>query len=195
MLICATINHQAKTMNNDLNEELANRSIELAQLSKMSPDDRIARIVWSRVQNDLEKKDSLVFGMQYCISNIYYFIKGQIQENDETRKTLCSCEELVTDLGWSAEEVFAKDHSKQVFIDYIKEVVAMYTDTRQNHCEDAQCILAVNMIHMVIQDIEYVMTKNPAQKKRLLSAIQTAANLRNQLLGIFGFQSSGPDSD
>ena len=33
-------------------------SIELEELSKMSPDDRIARIVWSRIQNDLEEKDS-----------------------------------------------------------------------------------------------------------------------------------------
>ena len=71
----------------------------------------------------------------------------------------------------------------------------MYTDTRQNHCEDAQCILAVNMIHMVIQDIEYVMNKNPVQKERLLSALKIAADLRNQMLIIFGFQSSTPETD
>ena len=70
----------------------------------------------------------------------------------------------------------------------------MYTDTRQNHCEDAQCILAVNMIHMVIQDLEYVMNKNPVQKERLLSALKIAADLRNQMLIIFGFQSSNPET-
>jgi len=182
-------------MDNDLNEELANRSLELATLSKMSPDDRIARIVWSRVQIDLEKEDSLNYGMQYCISNIYHFIKSQIQESDLTLKALDNCEGLIKNLGWSTTEVFSVDNSKTVFIDYIKEVVAMYRDTRQNHCEDAQCILAVNMIHMVIQDIEYVMNKSPAQKERLLSALKIAADLRNQMLIIFGFQSSTPETD
>ena len=182
-------------MNRDLNEELANRSIELAKLSRMTPDDRIARIVWSRVQSDLERQDSLVYGMQYCISNIYHFIKTQIQENDETLSTLSNCKLLVQYLGWKDEDVFAKDHSKMVFIEYIKEVVALYTDTRQSHCEDAQCILAVNMIHMVIQDIEYVMNKSPAQQKRLLPALKIAAIVRNQMLNIFGYQSTQPNEN
>jgi len=53
----------------------------------------------------------------------------------------------------------------------------------------------VNMIHMVIQDIEYVMNKSPVQKERLLSALKIAADLRNQMLIIFGFQSSTPETD
>jgi hypothetical protein len=71
----------------------------------------------------------------------------------------------------------------------------MYTDTRQNHCEDAQCILAINMIHMVLQDIEYVMKKNTAQEARLMPAFETAANLRNQMLDIFGFQPSQANTE
>ena len=181
-------------MNRDLNEELATRSVELAELSRMTPDDRIARIVWSRIQNDLESKDSLIYGIQYCVSNIYHFIKAQIQENEQTRCVLNSCSELIEHLGWKSEDVLAKDNSKAIFIDYIKEVVAMYTDTRQNHCEDAQCILAMNMIHMVLQDIEYVMNKSPAQEKRLLQALKIAADLRNQMLNIFGYQPANPDT-
>lgn len=181
-------------MNRDLNEELATRSVELAELSRMTPDDRIARIVWSRIQNDLESKDSLIYGIQYCVSNIYHFIKAQIQENEQNRCVLNSCSELIEHLGWKSEDVLAKDNSKTIFIDYIKEVVAMYTDTRQNHCEDAQCILAMNMIHMVLQDIEYVMNKSPAQEKRLLQALKIAADLRNQMLNIFGYQPANPDT-
>ena len=182
-------------MNHDLNEELNSRSIELEELSKMMPDDRIARIVWSRIQNDLENKDSLIYGIQYCISNIYHFIKIQIQENEQTRDALNSCKELIEQLGWKPEDVLAHNHSKNIFIDYIKEVVAMYTDTRQHHCEEAQCILAMNMIHMVLQDIEYVIKTRPAQEKRLLPAMKTAANLRNQMLNIFGYHPKKKDTD
>ena len=181
-------------MNHDLNEELNSRSIELEELSKMSPDDRIARIVWSRIQNDLEEKDSLIYGIQFCISNIYHFIKKQIQENAQTRSALVGCREMIEHLGWKPEDAFAQDCSKTIFIDYIKEVVTMYTDTRQHHCEDAQCILAMNMIHMVLQDIEYVMNKSPAQEKRLLQALKIAADLRNQMLNIFGYQPANQDT-
>ena len=182
-------------MNHDLNEELATRSIELAELSRMTPDDRVARIVWSRIQNDLEREDSLIYGIQYCVSNIYHFIKVQIQNNEQTRSALRSCSDLIEQLGWNAKDVFAKDCSKTVFIDYIKEVVAMYTDTKQQHCEDAQCILAMNMIHMVIKDIEYVIKKSPAQEKRLLIALKTSASLRNQMLNIFGYQPNKTDTN
>ena len=182
-------------MNHDLNEELTNRSLELAKLSRMTPDERIARIVWSRVQSDLERKDSLVHGMQYCISNIFYFMKTQIQENEMTLSALSNCRLLVQNLGWKAEEVFTRDDSEKVFIQYIKEVVAMYADTKQNHCEDAQCILAINMIHMVLQDIEYVINKNAAQQKRLIPALEVAGILRNQMLIIFGYQSTQLDED
>ena len=182
-------------MNHDLNEELNSRTIELEELSKMLPDDRIARIVWSRIQNDLEEKDSLIYGIQYCISNIYHFIKSQIQEDAQTRSALVDCKELIEHLGWKPEDVFAQDNSKHIFIDYIKEVVAMYTDTRQHHCEEAQCILAMNMIHMVLKDIEYVITKRPAQEKRLLPAIKIAANLRNQMLDIFGYNPTKTDAN
>ena len=182
-------------MNHDLNEELTNRSLELAKLSKMSPDERIARIVWSRVQSDLERQDSLVHGMQYCISNIYNFIRVHIKEDSQTLSVLSNCSLLVKYLGWNDEDVMAKDDSKKVFIDYIKEVVIMYSDTRQNHCEDAQCILAMNMIHMILQDIEYVMSKNGAQQERLMPAFEIAGILRNQMLTIFGFQSVQLDED
>ena len=182
-------------MNENLNKELANRSIELAKLSEMPPDDRIARLVWSRIQNDLEQEDSLVYGMQYCISNIYHFIKRDIQESEQTKNALNNCTELIKQLGWKVDAVIGEDQSKIVFIDYIKEVVAMYTDTRQNHCEDAQCILAINMIHMVLQDIEYVMKKNTAQEARLMPAFETAAKLRNQMLDIFGFQPSQANTE
>ena len=181
-------------MNHNLNEDLNSRSIELEELSKMMPDDRIARIVWSRIQNDLENKDSLIYGIQYCISNIYHFIKIQIQENAETRSALVSCRKLIEHLGWKPEDVFAQDCSKTIFIDYIKEVVSMYTDTRQQHCEEAQCILAMNMIHMVLQDIEYVIKKGPAQEKRLLPAMTIAANLRNQMLNILGYHATKNDT-
>ena len=182
-------------MNHDLNEELNSRTIELEELSKMLPDDRIARIVWSRIQNDLEEKDSLIYGIQYCISNIYHFIKSQIQEDAQTRSALVDCKELIEHLGWKPEDVFAQDNSKTIFIDYIKEVVAMYTDTRQHHCEEAQCILAMNMIHMVLKDIEYVIQKRPTQEKRLLPAIKIAANLRNQMLNIFGYNPTKTDAN
>ena len=69
----------------------------------------------------------------------------------------------------------------------------MYTDIKQNHCEDAQCILAMNMIHMVLQDIEYVMNKSQSQEKRLLPALKIAADLRNQMLNIFGYRPENPD--
>ena len=129
-------------MNENLNKELANRSVELAELSRMAPDDRIARLVWSRIQNDLEQEDSLVYGMQYCISNIYHFIKKQIQESEQTQKALNNCTLLIEQLGWKIDVVISKDQSQIIFVEYIKEVVAMYTDTRQNHCEDAQCVVS-----------------------------------------------------
>ena len=51
----------------------------------------------------------------------------------------------------------------------------------------------MNMIHMVLQDIEYVMNKSPAQAKRLLPALKIAASLRNQMLSIFGYQPENSD--
>ena len=61
--------------------------------------------------------------------------------------------------------------------------------------QDAQCILAMNMIHMIIQDIEYVIKKSPAQEKRLLIALKTAADLRNLMLSIFGYQPTKTDTN
>ena len=53
----------------------------------------------------------------------------------------------------------------------------------------------MNMIHMVLQDIEYVMSKNAAQQKRLMPAFEIAGILRNQMLTIFGYQSVQLDED
>ena len=44
-------------MSDYLSNELESRSLELAKLSAMDPDDRIARIVWERVQDELESQD------------------------------------------------------------------------------------------------------------------------------------------
>ena len=117
------------------------------------------------------------------------------KQDSQTLSVLSNCSLLAKHLGWNDEDVIAKDDSKKVFIDYIKEVVTMYSDTRQNHCEDAQCILAMNMIHMILQDIEYVMSKNGAQQERLMPAFEIAGILRNQMLTIFGFQSVQLDED
>ena len=62
-------------MENNLNEELANRSIELKQLAIMTPDDRIARIVWARIQNDLEHKDSFIYGI-ISLRNLFWLSSG-----------------------------------------------------------------------------------------------------------------------
>ena len=51
------------------------------------------------------------------------------------------------------------------------------------------------MIHMILQDIEYVMSKNGAQQERLMPAFEIAGILRNQMLTIFGFQSVQLDED
>jgi len=54
-------------MNSKLNKELVTRSLQLASLAEMHPDDRIARIVWDRIQDDLEQANSMVYGMHIAL--------------------------------------------------------------------------------------------------------------------------------
>ena len=110
----------------------------------MPPDDRIARITWDRIQDDLEQANSMVYGMQFCIANITGFIQTSFK-NDHTFAALRSCHQLIECLGWDKEEILNMEHSSKIFIDYIKDIVSLYNDTKQNICENAQCILALNM--------------------------------------------------
>ena len=177
-------------MNSKLNKELVSRSLQLAALAEMPPDDRIARITWDRIQDDLEQADSMVYGMQFCIANITGFIKTSFKENDHTVAALRSCHQLIEYLGWDKEEVLKMEQSSKIFIDYIKEIVSLYNDTKQNHCENAQCILALNMNSMLLQDLDYVIKKSPERQSRLSPALETAARLRAEMIQIFDWSSS-----
>ena len=177
-------------MNSKLNKELVTRSLQLASLAEMQPDDRIARIAWDRIQDDLEKADSMVFGMQYCVTNISAFIKTSFKETEHTIAALKSCHQLITCLGWNKEEVVTMEESNTIFIDYIKDVVSMYNDIKQNHCENAQCILAMNMNSMLLQDLEYVMKQSPQRQRSLTPALEKAAQLRGEMIQVFGWNAS-----
>ncbi len=179
-------------MNSKLNKELVTSSLQLASLAEMHPDDRIARIVWDRIQDDLEQADSMVHGMQYCIANISAFIRTSFKQTDHTIAAINSCHQLITCLGWNKEEVSIMEQSNKIFIDYIKDVVSMYNDTKQNHCENAQCILALNMNSMLLQDLEYVIKQSPQRQRSLTPALKTAAELRKQMIQVFGWNASKP---
>ncbi len=177
-------------MSSKLNKELMSRSLQLASLAEMQPDDRIARMTWDRIQDDFEKADSMVYGMQFCIANITSFIKTSFKETENTIATLKSCHQLIACLGWNKEEVLAIEQSSKVFIDYIKDVISMYNDTKQNHCENAQCIIAMNMNSMILQDLEYLMKQSPQRQRSLSPALETAAQLRKEMIGVFGWNTS-----
>ena len=177
-------------MSSKLNKEFVSRSLQLAALAEMPPDDRIARITWDRIQDDLEQADSMVYGMQFCIANITGFIKTSFKENDHTVAALRSCHQLIECLGWDKEEVLKMEQTSKIFIDYIKEIVSLYNDTKQNHCENAQCILALNMNSMLLQDLDYVIKKSPQRQSRLSPALETAARLRAEMIQVFGWTSS-----
>ena len=177
-------------MNSKLNKELVSRSLQLAALAEMQPDDRIARITWDRIQDDLEQADSMVYGMQYCVTNITAFITTSFKETEHTIAALESCHQLITCLGWNKEEVLTMEQSNIIFIDYIKDIVSMYNDTKQNHCENAQCILAMNMNSMLLQDLEYVMKQSPQRQHSLTPALEKAAQLRGQMIQVFGWNAS-----
>ena len=172
-------------MSDELSNELESRSLELAKLSAMDPDDRIARIVWERVQDELETRDSMEYGMQFCISNIATFIKKNFRENDHTLSAIAECHSLASKLGWNFEKVLETDQSDKIFINYIKEVVSQYTDTRQNHCENAQCMLAMNLNYMILQDLSYLIKKNPSAAKNLQDAYESTVELRKQMIKAF----------
>ena len=176
-------------MPNRLNKELASRSLELEALAAMCPDDRIARIVWDRVQDDLEHRDDLVYGMQFCISNISALIGKEFRQNVHTLSAVQSCRRLISLLGWDVDKVLAMEQSQKVFVDYIKDVVSMYDDTKQDHCENAQCILAMNMNYMLLGDLEYVMNKSPDRQKHLRPALEGVVMLRKQMILVFDWDS------
>ena len=176
-------------MVNKLNKELASRSLELEALAAMSPDDRIARIVWDRVQDDLEQQNDLIFGMQFCVSNISALIGKEFRQNVHTLAVVQSCRRLIALLGWDVDQVLAMEQSRKVFVDYIKDVVSMYDDTKQDHCENAQCIIAMNMNYMLLGDLEYVMNKSPDRQERLRPALEGVAQLRQQMILVFGWES------
>ena len=178
-------------MSDHLSNELESRSLELAKLSAMDPDDRIARIVWERVQDELEKHDSMEYGMQFCISNIAKFIEKNFRETDHTRSAIAECHALTTKLGWDQEKVMQTEQSEKIFVQYIKEVVSQYTDTRQNHCENAQCILAMNLNYMLLQDLSYLIKKSSNSVKGLEDAYQSIVELRKQMIKAFDWSEIG----
>ena len=53
-------------------------------------------------------------------------------------------------LGWDVDQVLAMEQSQKVFVDYIKDVVSMYDDTKQDHCENAQCIIAMKRALFIV---------------------------------------------
>ncbi|QNJ30960.1 hypothetical protein SynPROS91_00550 [Synechococcus sp. PROS-9-1] len=177
-------------MNSKLNKELMSRSLQLTALAELQPDDRIARITWDRIQDDLEQADNMVYGMHFCIANIDALIKTSFKETENTIAALEACHQLITTLGWNKEEILAMERSSMVFIDYIKDVVTMYNDIKQNHCENAQCILAMNMNSMLLQDLEYVMKQNPQRQRSLTPALEAAAQLRVQMVLVFDWNAS-----
>ena len=177
-------------MSSKLNKELMSRSLQLASLAEMQPDDRIARMTWDRIQDDLEDADSMVYGMQYCVTNITAFIKTSFKETEHTIAAQKSCHQLMACLGWNKEEVLTIEQSNTIFIDYIKDVVSMYDDTKQIHCENAQCIIAMNMNSMILQDLEYLMKQSPQRQRSLSPALETAAELRTEMIGVFGWDTS-----
>ncbi len=179
-----------QSMNSKLNQELISRSLQLAALSEMHPDERIARIAWERIQDDLEKTDSMVYGMQFCIANIATLIKTHFKETEDTLAALKSCNQLIASLGWNEEEVETREQSGKIFVEYIKNAVSMYNDVKQDHCENAQCILAINMNSMLLQDLDYLIQKNPKRQRSLLPPLDKAAQLRTQMIQIFGWKTS-----
>ena len=90
-----------RSMNSKLNKELMSRSLQLTALAELQPDDRIARITWDRIQDDLEQADSMVYGMQFCIANITALIKTSFKETENTIAALEACHQLITTLGWN----------------------------------------------------------------------------------------------
>jgi hypothetical protein len=66
----------------------------------------------------------------------------------------------------------------------------MYNDTKQNHCENAQCIIAMNMNSMILQDLEYLMKQSPQRQRSLSPALETAAQLRTEMIEVFGWNTS-----
>ena len=71
----------------------------------MSPDDRIARIVWDRIQDDFERHDDMIYAMQFCIANISALISKQFRPNASSLAALESCRSLILMLGWNVEHV------------------------------------------------------------------------------------------
>tara|TARA_Y100001968_G_scaffold312698_1_gene336150 strand:- start:61 stop:609 length:549 start_codon:yes stop_codon:yes gene_type:complete len=172
-------------MTDKLNQELALSSLQLVALSEMSPDDRIARIVWERIQDDLEMKDSLSYGIQYCIANIAALIANYFRKNSHTSAALDCCYTLITTLGWELDTVLSMEQAKKVFIDYIKDVVVNYDDIKQSHCENAQCLLAMNMNFMLLGDLEYVIRNSPEPANSLRDGLDAAIQLRYMMIRIF----------
>ena len=179
-------------MNSKLNKELISRSLQLAALSEMHPDERIARIAWERIQDDLEKTDSMVYGMQFCIANITTVIKTHVKETGDTIAALESCNQLIASLGWNKEEVVTIEQTSKIFVEYIKNEASTYNDVKQEHCENAQCILAINMNSMLLQDLDYLIQKSRQRQRSLTPALDTAAQLRTQMIQIFGWKASEP---
>ena len=68
----------------------------------------------------------------------------------------------------------------------------MYNDVKQDHCENAQCILAINMNSMLLQDLDYLIQKSRQRQRSLTPALDTAAQLRTQMIQIFGWKASEP---
>ena len=110
-------------MSDDLSNELESRSLELAKLSAMDPDDRIARIVWERIQDELETQDSMEYGIQFCICNIAAFIEKNFRENNHTLSAIAECHSLATKLGWSFKEILETDQSEKIFINSIFSII------------------------------------------------------------------------
>ena len=181
-----------QSMNSKLNEELISRSLQLAALSEMHPDERIARIAWERIQDDLEKTDSMVYGMQFCIANITTLIKTHFKETEDTIAALESCNQLIASLGWNKEEVVTIEQTSKIFVEYIKNAASTYNDVKQEHCENAQCILAINMNSMLLQDLDYLIQKSRQRQRSLTPALDTAAQLRTQMIQIFGWKATEP---
>ena len=177
-------------MNSKLNKDLMSRSLQLTALAELQPDERIARITWDRIQDDLEQTDSMEYGMQFCVANITALIETSFKETEHTIAALESCYQIIKSLGWNKGEILAMERSSMVFIDYIKDVVSMYNDIKQNHCENAQCILAMNMNSMLLQDLEYVMKQRPQRQRSLTPALEAAAQLRGQMVLVFDWNAS-----
>ena len=149
-------------------------------LNSQQPEERIAREVWKKLENGLQKTGNRLFSIQFFISNIAEYIGATFEKDDNTEQALGICASIIIGMGWELNAVMKQARVESIFTNYIIE--AIKDEESDYDVNRAQYEIALQMNWALLQDLaRYIEEGN----EKITPIYDEAKQLRGVMRRIF----------